>query len=151
MLFAGKSLVSKERAIGTKAEDGSLHVYYISLVASTKTGLPRRLLYLFDYLTEKIDFKDTGVETINTTKLLDYFNIHHPTHTTFYDPKKRKMMMKQRSNNLLQLFDTSSAIDVYMLVKFFIKDNVSKHGVKAGFIIDECPIISNDERVGKQK
>ena len=145
-MFTGKSLVSKERAVGTKADDGSCQVYYISLVASTRRGIPRRLLYLFDYLTEKIDFKDTGVETINTTKLLKHFNKHHPTHKTFYDPKEQKIMMKHRSNDK----EPPSTIDVYMLVKFFIKDVVSKYGEKAAFIIDECPIISNFERVGKQ-
>ena len=157
--FTGKSLVSKERAIRTKAEDGSYQVYYISLVASTRKGVPRMLLYLFDYLSEKYDLNDTGVEAMNTTKLVEYYNKYHPTETTFYDQRKRqimktKMRMKTdfgQQENLWSTNPVGDPIDVYTLVHFFVEHEVSIHGEKAAFILDEVPILSSFEYRGKYR
>ena len=126
-------------------DGGNVHVFFISLVASSKKGIPNRLLHIFDYLTAEVDLKHMGVETINTTRLLDYFNDFHPTYKTIYYQKKNQIMKKSRSEDISK----TSEIDVYQLVQFFIGHTISRFGENAAFIIDECPILSRHDNQGK--
>ena len=92
-----------------------------------------------------MDLKNTGVETINTAKLLDHFNNFHLTHEVVYHEQKQQLMKRYRSINSSKI----SEIDVYQLVHFFIEISVSRFAEKAVFIIDECPILSRHDSQGK--
>ena len=92
MLLAGKTLILKEGAIritkqkhkgqpketdegaqdvGTD-EEGKNRVYYISLVAADRNGVPRDEYFTFD-VASKIDLEDTDVDVLDCQDLINQY------------------------------------------------------------------------------
>lgn len=125
-IFSGKSLLCKEKATQKVEEEEKAKaagdkiiadpVFYISLVGVDHRGFVEEDEYIFDIYTKLYDFVGTDVKVKSAQDMWEYYDQHH---------KKRRY---QRNK-----------IDIYTLIKFFIKNNPNGH-----FIIDECPMIGED-------
>ena len=70
-----------------KRSDAKNTVYYISLVASDRKGIPREEYFCFD-LRKKIDLEGTDVQVLDCHDLLDNYNHQNRTlheNPTVYD------------------------------------------------------------------
>ena len=83
--------------------------------------------------------KNIEAQPIDVLDLLDYYNMHHPTFTTFFDPKEQQMKKKPLSSNTHPTDSAPSDINTYDLAEFFIQDKVSRDA-NSHFVLDEVPI-----------
>lgn len=159
--FAGKTVISKQKAIQTAEEDETKDVYFISLVGSTDTGKPMDTRCILDICTKEYDFKSTKVKAIDVPSLLDFLrkqrshvdidDIIENTLSSLFEDKsptrfgklsllrtlKKKLKIKEKPKQTEDHHNGDETnINVYKLVEFFIEKNPHGH-----FIIDECPII----------
>ena len=88
-----------------------------------KTGIVEEDEHIFDILTKDYDFIDNDAKVLSAQDLLEFYNSHPGRLRKF----KQWLGIEKRQ-------DTS--INIYTLVKFFMKNNPDGH-----FIIDECPIL----------
>ena len=138
-LLTGKTLICKERAIRHSEENPTSTVFYISTVGTHKNGNPRNELFMFDVITKQIEMKHTTVTAIDTIDLLRFYNSYHPTFQTYLDVSERTPNKQMKKKQKVFRDSTSSFIDVYELLTFFIDENVRRQP-EAHFIIDELPI-----------
>lgn len=115
----GKSVVSKEKAKRKQEEDMNSPVYFVSLVATSKTGTPEKTRYIFDVLTEWFDFTQLNTDSTSPIPVdVQYLKRFYEKYRTSEDPEDA---------------------DVYYLAEFFIK-----HNPNSSFVFDEVPIFHNE-------
>ena len=120
IFFAGKSVLSKQRALSKASEeddkeDGGKSTYYISLVGANFKGEPDHRLRVYDIMT-KCEFATTrtSAEAIDVPKLMEYYNT---TKTS----------------------DMTSSPNVYQLTEWFVSNHRNSH-----IILDEVPILPTE-------
>ena len=111
--FAGKSLISKEKAIQTaEREELKLNpdpVFFMSFVGVDEKGFVKEHEHIFDIYTKEYDFLGCDVKVLSAQDLWD-----------FYKSKHRGA--------------DRSEIDVYTMAEFFVDQHSNGH-----FVVDECP------------
>ena len=113
ILFSGKTLVCKEKAIQLDADAPvGKNVFLFSLLGAEggNGGKPRKLQFVFDLVTKWFEFRGTNVKFVDVQMLCDHFE-------------------KETGNS-------SSDEDIYTIILQFIKDHPNSH-----FIFDEVPFI----------
>ena len=117
--FTGKTVVSKELAKRIKEENANRAVYFVSLVASSKNGIPEKTRHVFDVLTEWFEFNQLDSNSSSPIPVdVQYLKRFYEEHRTSNDPKNP---------------------NVYYLAEFFLKCNTD-----SSFIFDEVPILAGD-------
>ena len=116
VLFIGKTLVSKQKAIQIDSDVAdNKRVFYISLLGSDEEGKPNPFRYVFDIITRKFDFWNTNVQAKDVRDLCDHY--------------------KQTTNQ------DSSKASIYDLCLHFMRRHLSSH-----FILDEVPFVEGDSK-----
>ena len=127
IIFSGKSLIGKEKAIQTAEKESNDEdtgmklkadpVFFISLTGLDKgrRGLVDEYEHIFDIFTKEYDFLGSDVKVISAQDLWDFYEKCH-------DGADEKM------------------INIYRLAEFFVEKHCNGH-----FVFDECPFISDGE------
>ena len=109
----GKTVVAKEKALRMNDQFPSMNVYFLSLAASNKYGVPEKHRAIFDILSEEYDFQDTKVNFVDAQQLRSFY----------------------KENN--SSGGNQTEVDVLTLTEFFIEQNPD-----CSFILDEVPVLA---------
>ena len=104
--------MAKEKALRANDQFPSMNIYFLSLAASNKYGLPEKHRSIFDILSEEYDFQSTNVNFVDAQQLRSFY--------------------EENNNSLFKKTD----VDVLTLTEFFIE----KHP-NCSFILDEVPVL----------
>ena len=105
--------MAKEKALRTNDQFPSMKIYFLSLAASNKYGVPEKHRFIFDILSEEYDFQNTNVKFVDAQQLRSFY----------------------KENNISG--GTQTEVDVLALTEFFIE----KHP-DCSFILDEVPVLT---------
>ena len=122
LIFSGKSLICKERAIQTQEKEKNDverglktkadPVFFISMVGVDENGMVDENQRIFDVYTKLYDFVGVDVQVLSAQDLLK-----------FYASRNKKFERNK--------------IDIYTLVEYFILMHPNGH-----YVLDECPILN---------
>ena len=105
--------MAKEKALRTNDQFPSMNVYFLSLAASNKYGVPEKHRSIFDILSQEYDFQNTKVNFVDAQELQSFY----------------------KENN--KSCGTQTGVDVLKLTEFFIEQHPD-----CSFILDEVPVLT---------
>ena len=100
--------------------------------------------------SKEIELKTTKAIAVDTIDLLDFYNSFHPTFQTYLDVQERNANRQMKKREKSHHNSSSSLINVYELVSFFIEENVRRNS-DTHFIIDELPIFMDGKDFNQNK
>ena len=104
--------MAKEKALRHNDQFPSMNIYFLSLAASNKYGVPEKHRSIFDILSEEYDFQNSNV--------------------TFIDAQQLRSFYAENNTSMLKKTD----VDVLTLTEFFIEQHPD-----CSFILDEVPVL----------
>ena len=87
-----------------------------------------------------------GIQAIpmDVRDLISYYDKYHPEFETYFDKNVRQKNLQMKKKSRSRHGPPPSAITIYDLAEFFIKDQAKKEP-KSHFVLDEIPMIQIGE------